>query len=204
MASRKNYLFNDDAAKELQKQINARISKAQKAMEEVVKNETSRVYLKIIDYIRENYYNTYGPYDSYDRLGDDGGFLGAIAMRFSTQNGIYYGEVYFDPNKLTYDREGYWGRHINYETGNRLTDELFDYFMYGVQPYGCANSSHPMTAVTEGFSGLGDKNGYEARSTYNYYSFAMWGQIKEVIEYANEYLYKYIMSAAKQYGFIAK
>lgn len=149
---------------------------------EVVDRATREIYVRTREYIDQEYYQKYQNQGGYFRLGEGGGFLGAIRYRTYKENGAWCGQIYFDENALTYSTQGKFLPH-HIQNGSHFNQGLYDYFMYGTWP---SDSGYNTVLYDQGFDGLADTSD---------------GQIQEIVDFANQYLNQRIQTALRSAGY---
>lgn len=144
-------LKNTYAAKQFMKAINQKMSNIDERLDKLVVKIAEDTVARVQDYIRLNYYEYYAEGDNYERLGMNGGFMGAITYDYNSSNKTI--KIKFDSSKLIFGHAGYkangqrkFPSHM--ENGRPFTQGLYDYMMYGDFP------SYKTNTVAPDFVGL--------------------------------------------------
>lgn len=75
-------LKNTYAAKQFMKAINQRLANAEEKLDKLIIKIAEDTVKRVQDYIRLNYYVAYPEGDNYERLGMNGGFMGAVTYDY--------------------------------------------------------------------------------------------------------------------------
>lgn len=166
-------LKNTYAAKQFMKSINQHMSDINEKLDKIIIKIAKDTISKVQDYIRINYYVAYPEGDNYERLGMDGGFMGAITYDYDKSNRQI--EIKFDSSMLTFGHTGSKKYPSHIEMGVPFTQGLYDYMMYGEFP------EYKTNTVAPDFDGLNrdeqmDKEISEWLTSYTV------GKIREEIE----------------------
>lgn len=183
MAYKSKVVTNTKAYRRLAHSLKAQLDDIDARMGEVVDRATKEIYMRTKEYIDQNYYQKYQNQGGYFRLGEGGGFLGAIRYRTYKENGMWCGQIYFDENALTYSTQGKFLPHHIQPDGQHFDQGLYDYFMNGTWP---SESGENTVISQQGFDGLGDTSD---------------GQIQEIVDFANQYLNQRIKTLLAKYGY---
>lgn len=139
-------LKNTYAAKQFMKAINQRMSNVEERLDKLIIKIAEDTVKRVQDYIRLNYYVAYPEGDNYQRLGFDGGFIGAI--RYDYDKSSRQVKIIFDSSRLRFNIKGSKKYPSHIENGQHFTQGLYDYMMYGEFP------SYKNNTVAPDFLGL--------------------------------------------------
>ena len=140
-------LKNTYAAKQFMKAINQKLSNAEERLNKLIIKIAEDTVKRVQDYIRINYYVAYPEGDNYERLGMNGGFMGAITYDYD--NSSREVKIKFDSSLLIFGHKGSaeeYPSHI--ENRQHFTQGLYDYMMYGEFP------SYKKNIIAQDFLGL--------------------------------------------------
>jgi len=140
-------LKNTYAAKQFMKAYNQQLDSLQKRLSKLVEKIAKETVSRVQDYIRINYYEMYPEGDNYERLGMNGGFMGAITYDFDPSGPS--ATIYFDAFKLVFGHKGSKVLPSHIEAGQHFTQGLYDYMMLGEWPSGKQSNT-----VAPNFTGL--------------------------------------------------
>ena len=82
LMSSSTQLKNTYAAKQFMKAINQKLANAEEKLDKLIIKIAEDTVKRVQDYIRLNYYVAYPEGDNYERLGMNGGFMGAITYDY--------------------------------------------------------------------------------------------------------------------------
>lgn len=137
---------NTYAAKQLMKAINQKLDNVEARLDKVITRVAQDTLNRVQDYIRINYYVAYPEGDNYQRLGFDGGFIGAV--RYDYDKSSRQVKIIFDSSRLRFNIKGSKKYPSHIENGQYFTQGLYDYMMYGEFP------SYKNNTVAPDFLGL--------------------------------------------------
>lgn len=123
------------------KSVNQHISNIDEKLDKLIIKIAKDTVSKVQDYIRLNYYIAYPEGDNYERLGMNGGFMGAIAYDYDKDS--HQIKIKFDSSLLTFGHTGSKNYPSHMEMGTPFTQGLYDYMMYGEFPQYKTNTVAP-------------------------------------------------------------
>lgn len=132
----------------------------QKLLVRIAKDTTQRIKEYVLDF----FYYQVPDSNVYDRLGEMGGFLGTITYEIDSKNLSI--RIYCDWNKLKFISGGVGKlpHHIDVYTGERFTEGLYDYIMYGEW-----NRITLPNSILNGFDGISEELQREINDWLNDY-----------------------------------
>lgn len=139
-------LKNTYAAKQFMKSINQNLSNIEERLDKLIIKIAEDTVKRVQDYIRLNYYVAYPEGDNYERLGMNGGFMGAITYEYNKSTRQV--KIKFDSSLLTFGHKGSKKYPSHIENRKPFTEGLYDYMMYGEFP------SYKNNTVAPDFLGL--------------------------------------------------
>lgn len=139
-------LKNTYAAKQFMKAINQNLSNIEDRLDKLIIKIAEDTIKRVQNYIRLNYYVAYPEGDNYERLGMNGGFMGAITYDYNKSTRQV--KIKFDSSLLTFGHNGSKKYPSHIENGRPFTQGLYDYMMYGEFP------SYKNNTVAPDFLGL--------------------------------------------------
>lgn len=166
-------LKNTYAAKQFMKSINQKLSNVDERLDKLILKIAKDTILKVQDYIRLNYYVAYPEGDNYERLGMNGGFMGAITYEYDKDN--HQVEIKFDSSMLTFGHTGSKSYPSHIEMGVPFTQGLYDYMMYGEFP------EYKTNTVAPNFEGL-NRDGQMDKEISEWLTSYATGKIKTELE----------------------
>lgn len=139
-------LRNTYAAKQFIKAINQKLDSAEERLDKLIIKIAEETVKQVQDYIRQHYYEHWSEGDNYERLGMNGGFMGAITYDYDKSNRQV--RIKFDSSLLTFGHKGSKKFPSHIENGRQFTQGLYNYMMYGEFP------SYKTNTVAPDFLGL--------------------------------------------------
>ena len=139
-------LKNTYAAKQFMKAINQMLANAEEKLDKLIIKIAEDTVKRVQDYIRLNYYVAYPEGDNYERLGMNGGFMGAVTYDYDKNSRQV--KIKFDSSLLAFGHKGSKKFPSHVENGKHFTHGLYDYMMYGEFP------SYKTNTVAPDFLGL--------------------------------------------------
>lgn len=139
-------LKNTYAAKQFMKAVNQKMASVEEKLDKLIIKIAEDTVKRVQDYIRLNYYVAYPEGDNYERLGMNGGFMGAVTYDYDKNNRQV--KIKFDSSLLTFGHKGSKKFPSHMENGKPFTQGLYDYMMYGEFP------SYKTNTVAPDFTGL--------------------------------------------------
>lgn len=141
-------LKNTYAAKQFMKALNQKLDNVEEKLDKLITKIAEDTVKRVQDYIRLNYYDAscYPEGDNYERLGMNGGFMGAITYDYDKSTRQV--KIKFDSSLLTFGHKGSKKFPSHIENGRPFTQGLYDYMMYGDFP------SYKNNTVAPDFLGL--------------------------------------------------
>lgn len=147
-------LKNTYAAKQFMKSFNNQLEDLQERVYKLADKIGKETVERVQDYIRIYYYEAYPEGDNYERLGMNGGFMGAIRYEVEDTGWSVYINIIFDASKLVFGHTGskMLPSHVDLDSGAKhFTTGLYNYMMYGEWP-----SNKGRNTVAPDFTGLDD------------------------------------------------
>lgn len=137
---------NTYAAKQFMKAINQKLDSVEERLDKLIIKIAEDTVKQVQDYIRQHYYMSWNEGDNYERLGMNGGFMGAITYDYDKSNRQV--RIKFDSSLLVFGHKGSKKFPSHIENGRQFTQGLYDYMMYGEFP------SYKNNTVAPDFLGL--------------------------------------------------